>query len=286
MALTTQSNPSRGDSRKELIMVINTNISALSSARMLAESSAMLAKSLARLSSGSKITAPEDDAAGLAVSMRFDAQIDRTQAAKNNIGNALSFNQTRDGFLQKVSKALDRMSELSILAQDVTKTDTDRGLYNSEFSTLAAYITNVAGKDFNGVTLFSSSALSVTTDGDGNTFSMTGVNLGASAYTTATGSSVSTTANAATALTNIKAAITQLASDRATIGASTTRLTYTSDQLGILKDNLSAANSRIKDVDVADESTQYARYNILVQSGTAMLAQANALPNSTLRLLQ
>jgi len=253
---------------------------------MLAESSAMLAKSLARLSSGSKITAPEDDAAGLAVSMRFDAQIDRTQAAKNNIGNALSFNQTRDGFLQKVSKALDRMSELSILAQDVTKTDTDRGLYNSEFSTLAAYITNVAGKDFNGVTLFSSSALSVTTDGDGNTFSMTGVNLGASAYTTATGSSVSTTANAATALTNIKAAITQLASDRATIGASTTRLTYTSDQLGILKDNLSAANSRIKDVDVADESTQYARYNILVQSGTAMLAQANALPNSTLRLLQ
>jgi flagellin len=115
---------------------------------------------------------------------------------------------------------------------------------------------------------------------------MTGVNLGASAYTTATGSSVSTTANAATALTNIKAAITQLASDRATIGASTTRLTYTSDQLGILKDNLSAANSRIKDVDVADESTQYARYNILVQSGTAMLAQANALPNSTLRLLQ
>jgi len=246
----------------------------------------MLAKSLARLSSGSKITSPEDDAAGLAVSMRFDAQIDRTQAANNNIGNALSFNQTRDGFLQKVSKALDRMSELSILSQDVTKTDTDRGLYNSEFQTLAAYITNVAGKDFNGVTLFSSSALNVTIDGDGNTFSMAGVDLGASAYTTVTGSAVDTTANAATALTNVKAAITQLASDRASIGASTTRLTYTSEQLGILKDNLAAANSRIKDVDVADESTRFARYNILVQSGTAMLAQANALPNSTLRLLQ
>ena len=267
-------------------MVINTNLSALSSARLLADSSSMLAKSLARLSSGSKITAPEDDAAGLAVSMRFDAQIDRTQAAKNNIGNALSFNQTRDGFLQKVDKALDRMSELSILSQDVTKTDTDRGLYNSEFTTLAAYITNVAGKDFNGVTLFSSSALAVTIDGEGNTFSMAGVNLGASAYTTATGSSVSTSANAATALTNVKAAITQLASDRASIGASTTRLSYTSEQLGVLKDNLAAASSRIKDVDVADESTSYARYNILVQAGTAMLAQANALPNSTLRLLQ
>src|SRR5256714_2258320 len=212
-------------------MVINTNISALSSARLLAESSAMLAKSLARLSSGSKITSPEDDAAGLAVSLRFDAQINRTQAANNNVGNALSFNQARDGFLQKVGKALDRMSELSILSQDVTKTDTDRGLYNSEFTTLAAYITNVASKDFNGVTLFSSSALSVTTDGDGNTFSMAGVNLGASAYTTATGSSVSTASTAATALTNVKAAINQLASDRSTVGASMTRLTYTSEQL-------------------------------------------------------
>jgi len=267
-------------------MVINTNISAQSSARLLAESSSMLAKSLARLSSGSKISSPEDDAAGLAVSLRFDAQINRTQAANNNVGNALSFNQTRDGFLQKVGKALDRMSELAILSQDVTKTDTDRGLYNSEFQTLASYITNSAGKDFNGVTLFSATALSVTTDGDGGTFSLTGISLSISAYTGATGSNVSTTAGAATALTNVKTAINQLATDRATIGAASTRLTYTSEQLGVLKDNLTAANSRIKDVDVAQESTNYARYNILVQAGTAMLAQANALPNSTLRLLQ
>src|SRR5438552_5083399 len=114
-------------------MVINTNLSALSSARLLADSSSMLAKSLARLSSGSKITSPEDDAAGLAVSLRFDAQINRTAAANNNVGSAISFSQTQDGFLQKIGKALDRMSELSILSQDVTKTDTDRSLYNSEF---------------------------------------------------------------------------------------------------------------------------------------------------------
>jgi flagellin len=133
--------------------------------------------------------------------------------------------------------------------------------------------------------LFSSSALSVTIDSEGNTFSMTGVNLAAGAYSTATGSSVSTNSAAATALTNVKAAITQLATDRATIGANVSRLNLTSEQLGILKDNLSAANSRIKDVDVASESTQFARYNILVQSGTAMLAQANALPTSALRLL-
>lgn len=267
-------------------MVINTNISAQSSARLLSESSAMLAKSLARLSSGSKIVSPEDDAAGLAVSMRFDAQINRTQAANNNVANAISFSQTQDGFLKKVSGALDRMSELAILSQDVTKTDADRALYGKEFTTLGAYITDVSSKDFNGVSLFSASNLAVTTDGDTGSFSMAGVDLAAGAYTTATGAGVATTTAAATALVNVKAAITQLASDRATVGASVSRLTYTTEQLSVLKDNLSAANSRIKDVDVASESTQFARYNILVQAGTAMLAQANATPQSTLRLLQ
>ena len=266
-------------------MVINTNTSAQSSARLLGESSAMLSKSLARLSSGSKITSPEDDAAGLAVSTRFDAQINRISAASTNVGNAVSFNQTQDGFLSKVSKALDRMSELSVLAQDVTKTDADRTLYNSEFSTLGAYVNNVATKDFNGVSLFSGATNNVTTDSDGGTFAMSGVNLGDTAYTTATSSTVTSTTNAATALTNVKAAITKLASDRATIGANIARLNATGEQLGVLKDNMSAANSRIKDVDVADESTKYARYNILVQAGTAMLAQANSTPQSALRLL-
>ena len=267
-------------------MVINTNVSAQSSSRLLSASSDMLAKSLARLSSGSKIMSPEDDAAGLAVSLRFDAQISRTNAANANVGNAISFSQTQDGFLQKVGKALNRMSELSILSQDVTKTNADRTLYNSEFSTLSAYITNTASKDFNGVSLSSASALSVTTDGDTGTFSMSGINVGASAYTTATSSTVTTTTNAATALTNVKAAITQLATDRSTVGASISRLSLTREQLGVLTDNLTAANSRIKDVDVAEESTRFARYNILVQAGTAMLAQANAAPTSALRLLQ
>jgi flagellin len=246
----------------------------------------MLSKSLARLSSGSKIVSPEDDAAGLAVSLRFDAQENRTAAANSNVGNAISFSQTQDGFLQKVGKALDRMSELSVLSQDVTKTDTDRGLYDKEFQTLASYITNTATKDFNGVSLFSSAALSVTTDGDGGTFSMSGIDLTGTNYTGATGANVATTTGAASALTSVKTAISQIATDRATLGANIARLTYTGDQLGVLKDNLSAANSRIKDVDVAEESTQYARYNILVQSGTAMLAQANQSSQSALRLLQ
>ena len=268
-------------------MVINTNISAQSSARLLSESSSMLSKSLARLSSGSKIISPEDDAAGLAVSFRFDAQINRINAAKSNVGNAVSLAQTQDGFLKKVTKALDRMSELSILAQDVTKTTADLALYDLEFQTLGEYIDDVATKEFNGVALFDGTALNVTTDGEDGAaaFSMTGVALAGLTYTTATGSDVTSAATAATALTNITAALDQLGTDRAQVGANISRLSMTSEQLGVLKDNLSAANSRIKDVDVADESTQFARYNILVQAGTAMLAQANATPQSALRLL-
>ncbi|MFT4690008.1 MAG: flagellin [Limisphaerales bacterium] len=245
----------------------------------------MLAKSLARLSSGSKLVSPEDDAAGLAVSARFDAKINRVEAASSNIGNAVSFNQTRDGYLQKVQSALDRMSELTVLAQDETKTDADRALYNSEFSTLGSFINDSATKDFNGVSLFSSTATNVTIDGEGNSYAMSGIDLAASTYTTATGSGITTTAAAATALTNVKSAITQLATDRATVGASNARLNAHSDQLGILKDNLSASNSRIKDVNVAEESTNFAKANILVQAGTAMLAQANQQPQSALRLL-
>ena len=270
----------------ERVMVINTNTSAQTSARLLGESSAMLSRSLARLSSGSKIVSPEDDAAGSAVSTRFDAQINRTSAARANVNNAVSFNQTQDGFLSKVTKALDRMSELSLLAQDVTKVDADRALYSTEFTKLGAYIDDLATKDFNGVSLFDGTALDVTTDSDGTLLATTGVDLTAGAYTTATGSTVDTAANAVTALTNVKAAITQLSTDRANVGANISVLNSYSGQLSVLKDNLGAANSRIKDVDVADESTQFARYNILVQAGTAMLAQANSSPQSALRLLQ
>jgi flagellin len=267
-------------------MVINTNLSAQSSANLLLQSSTMLSQSLARLSSGSKITSPADDSAGLAVSMKLNAQMARIDGATNNVGDATSFNQTQDGYLQKVSDAFSRMSELSVLSQDVTKSVSDKALYNQEFQTLGSYVNDVATKDFNGVSLFDGTSLNVTTDSDAHTFAMSGVNLSSATYTTATADSIDTTAHALTALTDIKAAINQLASDRAGLGSNIESLGYYSDQLGTLKNNLSAANSRITDVDVAQESTQYAKYNILVQTGTAMLAQANALPQSVLKLLQ
>jgi flagellin len=267
-------------------MTINTNTSAQVSAHNLANSQALLSKSLARLSSGSKNVTPADDAAGVAVATRLDAQVQRLGAASSNVGNAVSFTQTQDGYLVKIGKALNRMSELAMLAQDSTKTDSDRTLYNKEFVQLANYITSSSSKDFNGVPLFSNTALAVTIDSEGNTFTMSGIDLSTATYTSVTGSTIDTQANAATALTNAKAAITQIAQDRASVGACQSRLNFTAEQLTVSKENLVAASSRIQDVDVAEESTQYARYNILMQSGTAMLAQANSMPQSVLKLLQ
>jgi flagellin len=266
-------------------IVVNTNTSALTGARLLNESQSMLSKSLERLSSGSRLTRPEDDAAGAAVSLRFDAQLNRVAAARHNVGNFISYSQTQDGFLKKTASALDRMSELSVLAQDETKTDSDRGLYQKEFETLGSYISDLAEKDFNGVSLFDGTTRDVTTDSEEGKFSATGVDLGTAAYTGATSANISTTTGAASALDAVKGAINQLASDRATVGANIARLTSHDGQLAILNDNLSAANSRIKDVDVADESAKFAKYNILVQAGTAMLAQANAQPQAALRLI-
>lgn len=267
-------------------MVINTNIHAQMSANNLMRSQEMLGKSLNRLSSGSKIVRPADDAAGLAVSSRLDAQVQRLNAAKANVGNAVSFTQTQDGYMRNVAKALDRMSELAILSQDVTKSDADRNLYQLEFQQLSAYISNTSTVDFNGVSLFSDQTLQVTIDSEGNSFNMEGVSLNSSVYTDVIAGDISSTVGAVAALTSVKSAITQLATDRAKIGSYQSRLSFTSEQLTISKENLNAASSVIKDVDVAEESTEYARYQILVQSGTAMLSQANSMPQNVLKLLQ
>jgi flagellin len=254
----------------------------------------MLNESLARLSSGSKIVNASDDPAGLAESMMLTAQVGETNAANSNVNNAISMLQTQDGYLQQVGSALDQMSTLAVEAQDATKTNAERSDYQKEFNTLAGYINDTATKSFNGVSLFSGSSMTVTTDGDGSTVTMTGVDLGDGTYTAVTGTasdgsgatSISTTSAAATALAQITSAIAMLATNRAQVGANEERLTYTGNELGVLSTNLAAANSQITDVDVATESTNYAKYQILTQSGTAMLAQANQNPQSILKLLQ
>ena len=275
-------------------MVINTNTTASAATRNLANSTSLLSKSLARLSSGSKITSPEDDAAGLAQSIKFEAQMNRNNAVRSNVGNAISFTQTQDGFLQKVQSSLDRMSELSILSQDITKTNTDRSNYTVEFTQLQNYISDIGTKDFNGVTLFADSGAgsAVTIDSDASKFTMNAVNMTTAAvaiglrhtYTGIT-TMISTAASAAVALLSIQTAIQNLADMRAKVGANIQRLNMTDDQVNILNENLASANSRIKDIDVAEETTEFARFNILVQSGTSMLAQANMMPSMALQLI-
>ncbi len=264
-------------------MVINTNLSAETTAQYQNQSSQMLSTSLAQLSSGSKITSPSDDSAGLAVSMSLVAQEGENTAASNNIADALSYSQTQDGYLQQISSALDRMSELAVQAQDVTKSSADVQLYQNEFNSLANYINSVSQENFNGVSLFNGTALNISIDAGGNTFSMGGIDLTSATFSALASDSVVTDATGA--LTDVTNAITQLASDSGTIGTTEETLNDYSNQLATLNNNISAANSTIMDVNVATASTQYAQANILVQAGTAMLAQANALPDLALKLI-
>lgn len=271
-------------------VVINTNYAATVAANNLATSNAMLQKSLNRLSSGSKIVSPGDDAGGLAVSMKLSAAARRQGAVASNIGNAVSLLQSQDGALKVTGKILERIGELKVLYSDVTKSTSDKTNYDSEFVALQAQLTANAAEKFNGVSLFGSSpigAVNVTEDG------LTTVAIGArdlSSTTTGVGvltaTGVTSLGDATITASSISTAIQNVATMRATNGSEQSRLGFATELVTVNKANLEAATSRITDVDVAEESTQLARWNILVQAGTAMLAQANQSPQTALKLLQ
>jgi flagellin len=283
-------------------VVINTNSAATSAAYNLSNTNVNLQRSLNRLSSGSRINSSFDDAGGLAVSMKMSASIRRTDATSANVNNSLSFLQTQDGVLKTADKILNRMSELATLAQDVTKAPSDLALYDTELSQLKGQLNLMVGEEFNGISLFDAGAsagsagmdvastLTVVTSHDGDqTVGITQVDLEFISASVGTasgdGMDISSNAGAQTAVDTIQTAIQNLATLRANNGAEQSRLTFAADMLAVNKTNLEAANSRILDVDVADESTKLARYNILQQAGTAMLAQANQSTQSILRLI-
>jgi flagellin len=255
-------------------VVINTNVAANIAANNLATSNTMLQKSLNRLSSGSKIVTPADDAGGLAVAMKLSAAAKRSGAAVNNIGNAISLLQTQDGVLKVTGKVLDRMGELATLYTDETKDSDDKAAYAAEFTQLNKQLDNLAKEEFNGTTLMTAAIDVYTTESgsDGSSISITATSFDRTGLTI-------------TDLAEIKAQIVVLGSDRANNGAVQSTLGFASEVLSVNKSNLEAAASRISDVDVAEESTQLARWNVLVSSGTAMLAQANQAPQSVLKLL-
>ena len=268
---------------------INTNSASTAAAYNLATTNVNLQKSLNRLSSGFRINSSADDAGGLAVSMKLSAAIRRTDATGANVGNALSLLQTQDGVLKNADKILNRMSELATLALDVTKTTGDLGLYQTEYTNLSDQLNAMTNEAFNGIGMFDTTAatsLTVRTSEDGGqSVGITVADLASIHSDVSTGISISSNSGAAAAISTITDAIESLASMRATNGAEQSRLSFAADMLAVNKQNLEAANSRIIDVDVAKESSQLARFNILQQAGTAMLAQANQSSQSVLRLL-
>lgn len=309
----------------DTIMVINTNLGAMVSQRNLAESTNSLQRSLSRLATGSKIVQPQDDAAGLAMAARLDARLKRIDASKSSLANAISFVQTKDGYLGKVQNALERMSELATLAMDGTKSATDVALYMKEYNSLRTFIQSSSGlqaKTFNGVSIFSNTDITVYANEDATEeilLTKSPISIAGAAGTASIGSVADTAleegisatghvdaandkknlwidvaaggaktikfANIKTSLDQVVTALENVTSNRADLGADLSRLNTAVDTLSILKENVAAATSRIRDVDVADESASYARYSILVQAGTAMLAQANVIPQTALRLL-
>ena len=289
------------------MITVNTNMVSSWAAYNLNNTNTNLQRSLSRLSSGSRINSSYDDAGGLAVSMKLSAAIRRTEATQSNINNTLSMLQTQDGALKSAEKVLTRMSELIQLSGDVTKSTNDRALYQTEYHSLQSQMVDLVDEQFNGVNMFTSggwnSAIDTTNtltvvlsqDG-GQTASISVSDLGAVAVYVGTASGAPldgvTTNNifqnittAAAAITTVNQAIQNLASLRATNGSERVRLTFAADMLAINKNNLQAANSQIMDVDVAAESANLAKQNILQQAGTSMLAQANMSSQSVLRLL-
>jgi len=287
---------------------INTNTASSFAAYNLTNTNVNLQKSLNRLSSGSRINSSFDDAGGLAVSMKLSAALRRTEATQANVNNAISFLQTQDGVLKNADKVLVRMAELAQMATDVTKSNSDRDLYQTEINTLKQQLRSMIEEEFNGVSLFGGTStttgaigtngtLTVYTSEDGgqsvgiSTLNLDylsattgGVGVTASPQTTG-GIQVGTAAGATAAVSTLITAIQNLATLRATNGSQQMRLTFAADMLAINKVNLEAANSKIVDVDIASESANLARLNILQQAGTAMLAQANQSQQSILRLL-
>lgn len=265
-----------------MALSVNTNTTASSSSRMLNTNHALLQQSLTRLSTGKRINNPADDAGGLAVSVKMSAAIRRNSAVQNNLNNTISFLQTQDGALETFGSILNRMSELKMLNEDKTKSSTDRANYATEYKQLMSQLQNLKQEKFNGVTMFGNalSAVAITEDG-GQKITLSKMTLASIISNLSISSDI-----ASVALSDIITAINKVATYRATNGASSNRLQYALDMLSINKVNLEAANGRILDTDIASESTQFAKLQILSQSNSAMLSQANMLPQTALRLIQ
>ena len=281
---------------------INTNIISINAQRNLALSGTSLATSMQRLSSGLRVNSAKDDAAGLAIAERMNAQVRGMNVAVRNANDGVSMAQTAEGALSKVTDALQRMRELAVQARNGTNGAKDQVSLNKEFVELGKEIDRVIkGADFNGKKILSTDA---TTDGftfqvgantsAQDTIKVTTTNLGTDTDIAAiTGASIGNTAAAAldatalaTVIGNLDTALDKVNSERAVLGATQNRFEAVVSNLQVASENTASARSRIMDADFASETANLSRSQILQQAGTAMVAQANQLPQGVLALLR
>jgi flagellin len=274
-----------------MAITINTNVQSLNTQRSLSKSQSALAKSMQRLSSGLRINSAKDDAAGLAISDRMTSQIKGMNQAVRNSNDAISFAQTAEGALGEMTNILQRMRELSVQSANATNSSADRTALNSEFGELSSELDRIVDTTkFNGQNL-----LDGTYAGSGAAVFQVGANAGeqisveiGNMDTSALGvgaTSITTASAAGTAITAIDTAINSVDSLRGTLGAKQNRFESTIANLNNVSENLSAARSRIVDADIATETSEMTKMNILQQAGVSILAQSNQTPQLALSLL-
>ncbi|MCK6206025.1 flagellin [Bacillus infantis] len=270
-------------------MRINHNIQALNAYRNLSQTMNSTSKSLEKLSSGLRINKAADDAAGLAISEKMRSQIRGLDMAERNTLDAISLVQTAEGALNEVHSILQRMRELSVQASNGTLEDADRVAVQSEVKQLIDEVDRIADKtQFNQKNLLDGSGGALTFQIGANQGETLDITIGAmdSAALLISGANVGTTAGAQTAISLFESAIQTVSAERSKLGSFQNRLEHTTTNLQTANENLTSAESRIRDLDMAEEMANFTRNNILNQAGQAMLAQANQLPQGILQLLK
>jgi flagellin len=267
-----------------MALTINTNLASLNAQRNTATNQMSLATSIQRLSSGLRINSAKDDAAGLAIADRMNAQIRGTAVAIRNANDGISLAQTAEGALATVTDALQRMRELAVQAQNGTNGTSDRANLDTEYQALSSEITRLAAQTkYNGSAIVGASAgAQVFQVGANNGDTLT---ITTTAVTTVAGG-LTTSAAASTAVAALDTALDTITTNRATYGAAISRFGFAIANLQITNENQTAARGRIMDADFAAETANLSRAQVLQQAGTAMIAQANALPNEVLALLR
>ena len=265
-------------------MTINTNVNSLNAQRNLSASQGSLATSMQRLSSGLRINTAKDDAAGLAIADRMNAQIKGINVSVRNANDGISLAQTAEGALSTVTDVLQRMRELAVQAQNGSNGTSDRANLDTEYQQLSSEITRIAAQTkFNGTAIVGASAgAQVFRIGanNGDTLTIT------TATVTTVAGGLTTSALASTAVAALDTALDTISTSRATYGAMINRFQFAINNLQVTGENQNAARGRIMDADFASETANLARSQILQQAGTAMVAQANQLPNQVLSLLR